>query len=119
MTANDTGSADEARPAADAGVPPLPADRRDRSDRRDRVDRRQKQTPVDVERRAGSERRVQHDRRDPTKRAGNYDLDDETLEFIAAVNRFKVSSGKAFPTWSEVLGIVRALGYVKGPETGS
>ena len=53
------------------------------------------------------------DRRDPAKRAGNYDLDDETLEFIAAINRFKASTGKSFPTWSEVMEIVRELGYVK------
>ena len=37
----------------------------------------------------------------------------ETLEFIQAVDRFKRRTQKAFPTWSEVLDILRSLGYRK------
>ena len=103
---------DTSPPPAAPGVPTPPVDRRDASDRRARVDRRTKQVHVPVDRRAGGDRRTV-DRRDPAKRAGNYDLDDETLEFIAAINRFKASTGKSFPTWSEVMEIVRELGYVK------
>lgn len=101
--------------AAPAGTddPAPPVDRRARPDRRRAEDRRQRDVPVAVERRSGGDRRHQPDRRDPSKRAGTYDLDADTLEFIAAVNRFKAESGKAFPTWSEVMEIVRALGYEK------
>jgi hypothetical protein len=106
---DDSGSA----PPNGAGAPTPPVDRRDRSDRRATEDRRKRAVPVPVERRVGGDRRAQVDRRDPAKRAGNYDLDDETLEFIAAVNRFKTETGRSFPTWSEVLEIVRSLGYVK------
>ncbi|MDF1701543.1 MAG: hypothetical protein P1V36_10350 [Planctomycetota bacterium] len=48
------------------------------------------------------------------KRSMNqYDLEADTLEFINAINRFKDRSGRPFPTWSEVLGILRELGYEK------
>lgn len=97
---------------AGEGTAPPPMDRRQASDRRARTERRKRQVPVPVERRSGIDRRST-DRRDPAKRAGNYDLDDETLEFIAAINRFKAETGRSFPTWSEVMEIVRALGYVK------
>ena len=40
----------------------------------------------------------------------------ENLEFIQAIDRFKRRSGKSFPTWTEVLQILRDLGYRK--ETG-
>jgi len=103
---------DVAVPAATDG-PAAPTDRRARADRRRAGDRRQRDVPVALERRSGADRRHQADRRDPSKRAGTYDLDAETLEFIGAVNRFKADSGKAFPTWSEVFEIVRALGYEK------
>ncbi len=35
----------------------------------------------------------------------------EVLEFIEAVDRFKKQHGRPFPSWSEVLLIVRQLGY--------
>ena len=119
MHASDSPPSDDSAPSGGAGAPTPPVDRRDRSDRRATEDRRKRQVAVPVERRASSERRTQVDRRDPAKRAGNYDLDDETLEFIAAVNRFKADSGRSFPTWSEVLQIVRELGYVKEPPSGA
>lgn len=115
MHASDSAPTDDSGAAAPngAGAPTPPVDRRDRSDRRATEDRRKRAVPVPVERRAGVDRRAQVDRRDPAKRAGNYDLDEETLEFIAAVNLFKTETGRSFPTWSEVLEIVRSLGYVK------
>ena len=69
-----------------------------------------------VERRSGVARRAVPDRRAMDgKTAGSYDLDAETMEFILAVNEFKAASGKPFPTWSEILQIVRALGYTRPP----
>jgi hypothetical protein len=34
-------------------------------------------------------------------------------EFVQAIEAYKVSSGRMFPTWSEVLEVLRDLGYVK------
>lgn len=93
---------------------PLPdrspdADRRSTSDRR-AGERRKKAIPVDPDRRTGKERR-QGPRR---KRSMNqYDMSADVLEFISAINRFKERSGRPFPTWSEVLEILRGLGYDK------
>jgi hypothetical protein len=35
------------------------------------------------------------------------------LEFLHAMQEYKRASGRLFPTWSEVLEVVRDLGYVK------
>ncbi len=35
------------------------------------------------------------------------------LEFMAAIQSYKARSGRPFPTWSEVLEVVRELGYVQ------
>lgn len=39
------------------------------------------------------------------------EVDAEVLEFIAAIDRFKKEHGRPFPSWSEVLLVVRELGY--------
>lgn len=39
------------------------------------------------------------------------EVDAEVLEFIAAIDEFKRSNGRPFPSWSEVLLVVRQLGY--------
>lgn len=39
------------------------------------------------------------------------EVDADVLEFIAAIDRFKKEHGRPFPSWSEVLLIVRQLGY--------
>jgi hypothetical protein len=41
------------------------------------------------------------------------DLSDDELEFMKAIDAFKRQSGKAHPTWAEVLAVTRALGYRK------
>jgi hypothetical protein len=35
------------------------------------------------------------------------------MEFLGAIQEYKRSSGRLFPTWSEVLEVVRGLGYEK------
>jgi hypothetical protein len=35
------------------------------------------------------------------------------LEFMLAMNDYKQKSGRMFPTWSEVLEVLRSLGYEK------
>jgi len=39
------------------------------------------------------------------------EVDADVLEFIAAIDAFKQQHGRPFPSWSEVLLIVRQLGY--------
>lgn len=39
------------------------------------------------------------------------EVDTEVLEFIAAIDRFKQQHSRPFPSWSEVLMVVRELGY--------
>lgn len=41
------------------------------------------------------------------------DYTDDELEFLKAIEAFKKSSGRQFPTWSEVLTVLRGLGYTK------
>lgn len=68
-------------------------------------------TVVEVERRT-MPRRAKVERRrqiDPTTCERDY-TDDE-VEFMKAMDDYKRSSGRMFPTWSEVLEVVRALGY--------
>jgi len=44
------------------------------------------------------------------------DYTDEELEFMQAMQDYKYRSGRMFPTWSEVLEVLRDLGYAKPPE---
>jgi len=37
----------------------------------------------------------------------------DTLEFLQAVDEFKRRTSKAFPAWSEILEILKSLGYRK------
>ena len=41
------------------------------------------------------------------------EIDPDVLEFIAAIDRFKKEQVRPFPTWSEILHILRELGYRK------
>lgn len=64
-----------------------------------------------VERRAG-QRRAKVERRrqiDPTTCERDYTGDE--IEFMRAMDDYKRRSGRQFPTWSEVLEVVRSLGY--------
>lgn len=70
-------------------------------------------TPVGVAR-ARPERRERKERRrriDPTTFEKQY-TDDE-IEFMNAMQRFKVQSGKSFPSHGEVLQVALSLGYRK------
>jgi hypothetical protein len=100
-----------APPAPDPGTPedaPI-LDQRRGADRR-RAERRQKQVPVPVERRSGKDRR-QGPRR--VRSINQYDLAEDELEFINAVNSFKERTGRRFPTAKDLLKILRDLGYEK------
>jgi hypothetical protein len=90
-------------------------DRRNGDRRGKGIDRRRVETAVAVERRQG-ERRIKVERRrqiDPTTCERDYTADE--VEFMRAMDDYKRRSGRPFPTWSEVLEVVRGLGYVKCP----
>jgi hypothetical protein len=44
------------------------------------------------------------------------DYSQAELEFMLAMNEYKHKSGRMFPTWSEVLEVLRNLGYEKIPD---
>ena len=46
---------------------------------------------------------------DPTTCERDYTL--QEVEFMKAMDEYKRKSGRMFPTWSEVLEVVRGLGY--------
>jgi hypothetical protein len=51
---------------------------------------------------------------DPTTSEREYTTAE--MEFMMAMNAYKLSSGRMFPTWSEVLEVLRGLGYEKVTE---
>jgi len=88
-------------------------DRRAKSDRRAREERRTKSVPVAAERRQG-ERRAKVARRrqiDPTTCEREYN--DDEIAFMQALDAYKRTSGRMFPTCSEILEVIRDLGYVR------
>jgi hypothetical protein len=77
-------------------------------------DRRQRHIPVALERRSGQERRQKGERRrqvDPTTCERDYN--DEEIIFMKAMDQYKRDNRRPFPTWSEVLEVLYALGYRK------
>jgi hypothetical protein len=88
-------------------------DRRRVKERRNREDRRTKQAPVAVERRQ-LERRAKVVRRrqiDPTTCERDYT--NAEVEFMNALDEYKRKNGRMFPTCSEILEVLLALGYEK------
>ena len=47
------------------------------------------------------------------------DYSAEEVEFMDALDKYKRSSGRMFPTCSEILEVIRGLGYVKAPFAGT
>jgi hypothetical protein len=90
-------------------------DRRLEDRRSTTPDRRKMDVPVAVERRK-LERRAKVNRRrqiDPTTCERDY-LPEE-IEFMNALDQYKRTSGRMFPTCSEILEVIRNLGYQKRP----
>jgi hypothetical protein len=86
------------------GSPPNNQERRSSDRRRSVVDRRS-----GLDRRRGPGRRRSDDRRS----AEEGEMTAEQFEFILAVEEYKKVNKRPFPTWTEILDIVRALGYRK------
>jgi hypothetical protein len=86
-------------------------------DRRQTIDRRKRSIPVAVDRRSGKDRREKGERRrqvDPTTCEKDYS--DEEILFMKAMDQYKRANRRPFPTWSEVLEVLRSLGYRKTEE---
>lgn len=97
-------SRDSKAPQADENFPLL--------DRRVGLDRRLLAGGDDatgLERRRGPGRRLS----DFTKAAEEGELTKEQFLFLVAINSFKQANNRAFPTWTDVLEVVRLLGYRK------
>ena len=91
-------------------------DRRTTKERRSSKERRTENKEVKVERRK-IERREKVNRRrqiDPTTCERDYTTDE--IEFMHALDAYKRSSGRMFPTCSEILEVIRGLGYGKLPK---
>lgn len=85
-------------------------DRRDTViDRRLGIDRRSLEAETGLERRRGPGRR----RSDFTKSAEEGEMTQEQFLFLMAIDAFKRANGCMFPTWTDVLEVVRLLGYRK------
>jgi len=68
--------------------------------------------PASEERRQESRRKVERRRQiDPTTCERDYS--DNEVQFMSAMDTYKRRSGRAFPTWSEVLEVIHSLGYRK------
>src|SRR5262249_51268773 len=88
-----------------------------RSNERRSGERRRRNIPVAEERRRGADRRQQGERRrqvDPTTCERDYT--DEEIVFMRAMDQYKRDNRRPFPTWSEVLEVLYALGYRKVAE---
>lgn len=102
-------AAQDEAPGSKSGTTGFPADRRKRN------------IPVATDRRraenAAAKRKTSERRRliDPTTCERDYS-DDET-EFMKAMDRYKRENRRPFPTWSEVLEVLRSLGYRRVAET--
>ena len=86
-------------------------DKEHSTERRNGTDRRESV----VDRRLGLDRRRGPGKRrsDQRKAAEEGQMSDEQFEFLMAVDEYKRKNARPFPTWTEVLELIKALGYRK------
>ena len=74
-----------------------------------------------VDRRLGLDRRRGPGRRrsDARKSAEEGHMSEEQFEFLMAIDEYKRKNTRPFPTWTEVLEVIKALGYRKVAEPKS
>lgn len=74
-----------------------------------------------VDRRFGLDRRRGPGRRrtDERKSAEEGQMSNEQFEFLMAIDEYKKKNARPFPTWTEVLEVIKALGYRKVAEPQS
>jgi len=71
-----------------------------------------------VDRRLGLNRRrgPGHRRTEERRAAEEGEMTDEQFDFLMAIDRYKKENQRPFPTWTEVLEVMKALGYRKVAE---
>ena len=81
-------------------------------EKRKKEDRR---TQNVVDRRLGLDRRRGPGRRrgDDRKSAEEGHMSDEQFQFLMAIQQYKEQNSRPFPTWTEVLEVIKVLGYRK------
>lgn len=74
-----------------------------------------------VDRRIGLNRRrgPGHRRTEERRVAEEGEMTDEQFDFLMAIDRYKKENQRPFPTWTEVLEIIKAIGYRKVAEPQS
>src|SRR5262249_15693154 len=83
------------------------------------VERRKRNIPVAMERRkanASEKRRTSERRRQIDPTTCERDYTDDEIAFMKAMEQYKRDNRRPFPTWSEVLEVLAALGYRKVAE---
>ena len=101
------------------GKPRRNGERRGVVDNRTGMDRRNCTRDCDSdERRAELNRRRGPGRRrsDARRSAEEGEMNDEQFGFLMAINEYKHLNKRPFPTWTEVLDVIHALGYRKVAE---
>lgn len=88
-------------------------------DRRKSEDRRKETQTVAVERRQGQRREKVSRRRQIDPTTCERDYSDAEVEFMNAMDLYKRKNGRMFPTCSEILEVIRDLGYAKLPSLPS
>ena len=88
----------------------IPEHREGRDRRKSVVDRR-----LGLDRRRGPGRRLTDER----KSAEQGQMSDEQFEFLLAIDEYKRKNKRPFPTWTEVLEVIKAMGYRKVAEPQS
>lgn len=112
MTASDNNSENSIGTSASADVTS-----NSMREKRAVSDRRREFIPVVVERRTGLDRRIESEKRrmvDPVTFEKEYN--DDEVAFMNAMDQYKRSNRRPFPTWSEVLEVLVSLGYRKVAE---
>lgn len=81
-------------------------------------DRRGEERRGVVDRRLGLDRRRGPGRRrsDSRRAAEEGEMTNEQFDFIMAIDKYKRVNDRPFPTWTEVLDVILALGYRKVAE---
>ncbi len=71
-----------------------------------------------VDRRLGLDRRRGPGRRrsDERKSAEEGQMSNEQFEFLMAIDEYKRKNTRPFPTWTEILEVIKAMGYRKVAE---
>ncbi len=80
---------------------------------KEKDDRRKEAQAVAIERRTGPRREKVSRRRQIDPTTCERDYSDLEVEFMNAMDQYKRKNGRMFPTCSEILEVIRDLGYVK------